>query len=300
KYHGSLDDITKNVNLDRWKNRSVKIMCATNTFGMGINVADIRLVIYTTFSISLDNFVQEIGRAARDGKESKSILFFSQADIRNLLYILTGGRTNSYESLNSITDEEQVIDSSIERQQQYLAEGTHKILEMVTICENDYQCQQQLIYNSYHWPNDSSIPEYQKCDYCKRRINDYAIWYNVQEEVLRILWIVDQLLKSHYSQESTLKYINRDIVGDVFITAKNKEFSSKGLSTLNEYGKKDKKSPITSKHACLRLYDQLVLEGLIQQNVILKPLYSGSTTLVLVYEIIGISSNAINLATSKE
>ncbi|CAG8798462.1 293_t:CDS:2 [Gigaspora margarita] len=95
KYHGSLDDITKNVNLNRWKNGSVKIMCATNAFGMGINVADIQLVIHTTFSILLNNFVQEIGQ--------------------------------------------QVIDSSIERQQQYLAERTHKILEMVTICENDYQ-----------------------------------------------------------------------------------------------------------------------------------------------------------------
>ncbi|CAG8772932.1 24952_t:CDS:10, partial [Gigaspora margarita] len=205
KYHGSLDNITKNMNLDRWKNRSVKII--------------------------------KIGRATQDGKESKCILFFSWADIQNLLYILIGGRTN-------ITDEEQ-----------------------------------QLIYNSYRWPNDSSIPEYQKYDNCKRRINDCAIWYNVREEVLYILRIVDQLLKSHYSQEFTLKYINRDMVGDVFITAKNKEFSSKGLSTLDEYGKKDKKSPITSKHTCLRLYDQLVLEDLIQQNIILKPLHSGSTTL---------------------
>ncbi|RIB20126.1 hypothetical protein C2G38_2180084 [Gigaspora rosea] len=118
-------------------------------------------------------------------------------------------------SLNRITYEEQVIDSSIERQQQYLAEGTHKILEIVTKCENDYHCRQQLIYNNYHWPND--------------------------KEVLRILRIVDQLLKSRHSQESTLKYINRDIVVDVFITAKNKVFSSKGLSTLDEYGKKTKK-----------------------------------------------------------
>ncbi|RIB24621.1 P-loop containing nucleoside triphosphate hydrolase protein, partial [Gigaspora rosea] len=93
KYHGSLDDITKNVNLNVWKNGFVRIMCATNAFGMGINVANIWLVIYTTFSMSLDNFVQEIGCAARDGEESKSILFFSRADIRNLLYILTGGRT---------------------------------------------------------------------------------------------------------------------------------------------------------------------------------------------------------------
>ncbi|CAG8641438.1 2636_t:CDS:10, partial [Gigaspora rosea] len=195
KYHGSLDDITKNVNLDGWKNGSVE-------------------------------------------EQSK----FKQMFYHNKL-------KSSYESLNSITYEEQVIDSSIERQQQYLAEGTHKILEIVTKCENDYHCRQQLIYNNYHWPNDSSIPECQKCNNCKCR----------------------------HSQESTLKYINRDIVVDVFITAKNKVFSSKGLSTLDEYGKKTKK-----------------------QNVILKPIHSGLTTLVLVYEIIRISSNAINLATSKE
>ncbi|CAG8782427.1 6756_t:CDS:1, partial [Racocetra fulgida] len=45
-----------------------------------------------------------------------------------------------YESPNNISNEEQVIDISVEQQQQYLAKRIHKILEMVAIYENEYQC----------------------------------------------------------------------------------------------------------------------------------------------------------------
>ena len=82
--------------------------------------------------------------------------------------------------------------------------------------------------------------------------------------------------------------------------AKNKDFITKGLMTLEEYGKQDKKSPITSKLACLRLYDKLVLAGLIQQEVVLKPVRPGSATLMHTYEVIGIVSNTVILATDSE
>ncbi|CAG8499062.1 4747_t:CDS:2 [Ambispora gerdemannii] len=242
RYHGSLNDAAKNTNLARWKNGCIRIMCATNAFGMDINVADIQIIIHTTFPISLVNFIQEIGRAARDGQESKSILFFSQADVQNLLYILTDKRASSYkfsDNTQSQLYEAQTNNTSIE--QYHLAKRTNKILEM-------------------------------------------------------------QFLERCHARESTTTFfhVSRSDVGDVFIMTKNKDFVAKGLMTLEEYGKQNKKSPITSKSVCLCLYDQLVLKGLVQQNVILKPIRPGSATLILTYEIIGVNPNATLLATDKE
>ncbi|RIB01924.1 P-loop containing nucleoside triphosphate hydrolase protein [Gigaspora rosea] len=60
-----------------WKNKTIKIMSATTTFGIGINVDDIILVIHTTLPISYKQYIQEIGRANHIGQESRTILFYS-------------------------------------------------------------------------------------------------------------------------------------------------------------------------------------------------------------------------------
>ena len=55
-----------------------KIMVATSAFGMGIDVPDIELIIHFNAPVSMTDYIQQIGRAGRDGRKARCILFYDQ------------------------------------------------------------------------------------------------------------------------------------------------------------------------------------------------------------------------------
>ena len=63
---------------------------ATNAFGMGINKADIRQVIHESMPSTVANYMQEIGRAGRDGKPALAILLYSEGDEELAKFVVTG------------------------------------------------------------------------------------------------------------------------------------------------------------------------------------------------------------------
>lgn len=78
-YHGGLSAAEKNESYHNWMNDQTPIMVATNAFGMGIDKANVRAVIHINTPNSLENFIQEAGRAGRDGKESHSIVLTNKS-----------------------------------------------------------------------------------------------------------------------------------------------------------------------------------------------------------------------------
>ncbi|HLR60614.1 MAG TPA: RecQ family ATP-dependent DNA helicase [Pseudogracilibacillus sp.] len=80
-YHGGLENSDRLMVQQQFMNNQLNIICCTTAFGMGINKKDIRLVIHYHLPLQIESYIQEIGRAGRDGKESVSILYFSQNDI---------------------------------------------------------------------------------------------------------------------------------------------------------------------------------------------------------------------------
>lgn len=80
-FHAGLAPSEKKIIQDDFINGEVPIICATNAFGMGIDKDDVRLVIHYDIPGSLENYLQEAGRAGRDRDEAQCILIFTDQDI---------------------------------------------------------------------------------------------------------------------------------------------------------------------------------------------------------------------------
>ncbi|QTD38387.1 RecQ family ATP-dependent DNA helicase [Polaribacter batillariae] len=80
-YHAGLSKINKQISFDNWMTEKTPIMVATNAFGMGIDKPNVGLVIHYNLPFSLENYVQETGRAGRNNKKSFAALFYNEHDI---------------------------------------------------------------------------------------------------------------------------------------------------------------------------------------------------------------------------
>ena len=88
-YHAGLDAKTRDERQNLWMQGKVKVIAATNAFGMGIDKPDVRLVIHMDLPDSIEAYFQEAGRAGRDLKPSEAFLLVSPADIQKLKENLT-------------------------------------------------------------------------------------------------------------------------------------------------------------------------------------------------------------------
>ncbi len=80
-YHGGLTVTEKEVAYTNWMNNDTPIIVATNAFGMGIDRADVQLVIHYDIPYSIENYVQETGRAGRNQEKSYAIALTNKSDL---------------------------------------------------------------------------------------------------------------------------------------------------------------------------------------------------------------------------
>ncbi len=79
-YHGGVPQKEKKEKLEKWLQNKVKIMVATNAFGMGIDKPDVSLVLHYQIPDCIENYFQEAGRAGRDGNKANAILITNDND----------------------------------------------------------------------------------------------------------------------------------------------------------------------------------------------------------------------------
>lgn len=79
-YHGGLSGQERRMLQQQFLSGELRILVATNAFGMGINKENIRFVIHYDLPDSPENYLQEVGRAGRDGQLSQAILLYEEGD----------------------------------------------------------------------------------------------------------------------------------------------------------------------------------------------------------------------------
>ena len=79
-YHGGLDSESRILIQQQFIHGQLDVICATSAFGMGVNKENVRYVIHFHMPMQIESYLQEIGRAARDGFDSVAVLLYSPGD----------------------------------------------------------------------------------------------------------------------------------------------------------------------------------------------------------------------------
>ena len=146
-YHAGLSLEERKKNQDDFTYDRIRVMVATNAFGMGIDKSNVRYVLHYNMPQSLEYYYQEAGRAGRDGEEAECVLFFSKQDIMINKRLLE----HKVSSANAGIDDDELR-----------ANDQRKLNQMIRYCETD-QCLRQYILRYF---GDESPCTCDKCSNC--------------------------------------------------------------------------------------------------------------------------------------
>jgi ATP-dependent DNA helicase RecQ len=142
RYHGRLSANARASAQDAFMENRVRVMVATNAFGMGIDKPDIRFVIHAQMPGSLDAYYQEAGRAGRDNEAARCTLLFEMKD-KQVQQFFLGGRYPGMETLRRVAEtvrtlarenESQALDKPLARLREALPNvGANKLSVAATL-----------------------------------------------------------------------------------------------------------------------------------------------------------------------
>ncbi|WP_024537430.1 RecQ family ATP-dependent DNA helicase [Comamonas badia] len=96
-FHGGMEPADKRHIQENFIAGQLRVIAATNAFGMGVDKPDVRLVIHIDTPGSLENYLQEAGRAGRDQAPARCVLLYDEADLDVQFRLLRGARLNQHD-----------------------------------------------------------------------------------------------------------------------------------------------------------------------------------------------------------
>ncbi len=196
KYHAGLSNEARKEYQENFINDDIKIMVATNAFGMGIDKPNIRWVLHYNMPQSIENYYQEIGRAGRDGEDSECVLLFSPGDVHTQKYLVEVG-----------------IENPERKRVQY-----KKLQQMVDLVYSN-MCYRKSILNYF------GEPFLEDCNNCSNCLNEGE----VVDKTLDAQKVISCIARMKRSFGTTM-------IIDVLRGSKNKKVLDLGFNTLTTYG----------------------------------------------------------------
>lgn len=133
-YHGGLDAKVKKQNQTLFTDGDVNWLVCTNAFGMGIDIPNIRIVLAFEMPQSLEDLVQQMGRAARDGGYGEGIVLFSFSDIKTIDYFISQQKDSRVRKTNQ-RKKDKLIDYCLTKQCRHSFIGAY-FHQSIPLCKN--------------------------------------------------------------------------------------------------------------------------------------------------------------------
>ena len=279
-FHASMETEDKRLTQNRWLSGETKIIVATIAFALGINKPNVRFVIHAALPKSIEGFYQETGRAGRDGKLSRCILFYNRQD-KHILQSMT----KKSESLKQLDKAEKAIKKEREREKE--KEESREIERNNNKDENsDSEDSDKKIIESQGPPTDSFI-----------RTEDMYQWANstidcrieslsryLGENVKFSCGNCDNCQQMHRNRDKTIIYKKRSITDFLELAKKlitesqsasvnKRELLKEIASNLHHYAGYNKFRVLSELEALgyLSIKYQLDKSNKIHENVVIGP-----------------------------